>query len=389
MKPFSGGLLLAVLSSASMPASALAQVPGFCLEYNDKDHDGSVYGVTGVVCPRDDCDDNNASIHPGATEICGDNIDQDCDGLDLPCPGADDDRDGFRASSAGGDDCDDNDASVHPGTPEICGDGKDNDCQGGDQTCATDADQDGYAAVASGGNDCNDDDPAIRPHAQEICGDGIDQDCAGGDAPCGQDVDGDGHLSVAMGGDDCDDFDRATSPGAVEVCGDGRDQDCNGTDLECGTRNDDADGDGHKSLSAQGDDCNDQEPTIYGGAPETCGDGIDQDCNGVDPSCQAADGDSDGDGFRSVEAGGDDCNDNDASIHPGAQEVCGDGRDQDCDGADAIPNEDAVCLGLATTNPAFAAIRDHQAPRETAGEPPSCCAVGRSTTISFLLLLLP
>jgi hypothetical protein len=31
-----------------------------------------------------------------------------------------------------------------------------------------------------------------------------------------------------------------------------------------------------------------------------------------------------------------DCDDTDASIYPGAPEICGDGRDQDCDGSDLI-----------------------------------------------------
>ena len=41
--------------------------------------------------------------------------------------------------------------------------------------------------------------------------------------------------------------------------------------------------------------------------------------------------DNDGDGFTVADG---DCNDNDATIHPGAEEVCGDGIDQDCDGQD-------------------------------------------------------
>ncbi|MFC1515615.1 putative metal-binding motif-containing protein [Thermodesulfobacteriota bacterium] len=41
-----------------------------------------------------DCDDTNTAIHPGASEICGDGVDQDCDGGDLLCPD-DIDNDGF------------------------------------------------------------------------------------------------------------------------------------------------------------------------------------------------------------------------------------------------------------------------------------------------------
>ncbi|PLY00098.1 MAG: hypothetical protein C0622_09450 [Desulfuromonas sp.] len=129
-----------------------------------------------------DCNDLVASIFPGATEICGDGIDQDCDGVDLSCEGPIDfDGDGYDETV----DCNDNDNSIFPGAPEICGDGIDQDCSGADLECGgpIDNDNDGYDETV----DCNDYDDTIFPGATEICGDGIDQDCSGADLECSSD----------------------------------------------------------------------------------------------------------------------------------------------------------------------------------------------------------
>ncbi|HEX4340650.1 MAG TPA: putative metal-binding motif-containing protein [Polyangiaceae bacterium] len=61
----------------------------------------------------------------------------------------------------------------------------------------------------------------------------------------------------------------------------------------------DADGDGHaaETLGACGDDCNDKDATIFGGASELC-DGKDNNCNGtVDETAPDWYADCDGDGF--------------------------------------------------------------------------------------------
>lgn len=83
----------------------------------------------------------------------------------------DKDNDGFASNV----DCNDNNASVNPGQTEVLYNGLDDDCS--PLTLDDDIDGDGYVLV----NDCNDTIPAINPGAIEIANNGIDEDCNGAD----------------------------------------------------------------------------------------------------------------------------------------------------------------------------------------------------------------
>ena len=52
--------------------------PAFIKKSMDRDGDG-------FTIKQGDCNDKDSRINPAGTEICGDGIDQDCDGKDLPC----------------------------------------------------------------------------------------------------------------------------------------------------------------------------------------------------------------------------------------------------------------------------------------------------------------
>ena len=97
-------------------------------------------------------------------------------------------------------------------------------------------------------------------------------------------------------------------------------------------------------------DCLDMNPWVNPGVEESalggnCDDGIDNDCDGLtdmdDPPCSCQD--SDGDSYNDEACGGDDCDDSDISVYPGADEVC-DGKDNDCDGGtDDEPSASDFC----------------------------------------------
>jgi hypothetical protein len=119
-----------------------------------------------------DCDDTNAAANPDAIEQPNDGVDADCDGTEPCYVDADGDgarvlatvlsTDTTCGGAAGQElpfDCDDDDALVRPGQTEIVGDGLDQDCVAGD-LCAADGDADGLGSltetILSDDLDCDD-----------------------------------------------------------------------------------------------------------------------------------------------------------------------------------------------------------------------------------------
>jgi hypothetical protein len=95
--------------------------------------DGDMDGKKAFV-PGGDCNDYEPGSKPGATENPDDGFDNDCDGLadedsqNVPSVKTNDD-DGDGQTIAQGD-CDDHHVTVKKGAAEICGDSLDNDCDG-------------------------------------------------------------------------------------------------------------------------------------------------------------------------------------------------------------------------------------------------------------------
>lgn len=194
------------------------------------DGDGDGYGIdstlvqtcnatlpVGFVTLSGDCDDTNAAIFPGATEVC-DGIDNNCDGdIDNNLPFftyyTDADGDGFGVPgtaiqscetvipvglSAFAGDCDDTNPAISPAAVEVC-DTLDNNCNGliDDNldviTYYPDADGDGFGDLAMvvqscnptvptgfvlQAGDCDDTNASVNPLALEI-EDDLDNNCNG------------------------------------------------------------------------------------------------------------------------------------------------------------------------------------------------------------------
>ncbi len=216
--------------------------------------------------------------------------------------------------------------------------------------------------------------------APESCSNGIDDNCDGGTDDEGAlgckayfvDQDGDGTGASSMAGKclcaptglytattatDCDDTTKAVNTGAKEICND-VDDDCDGlTDEGC---DDDGDGwcdvnvvvIGAPAICVNGKkDCDDTVGAVHPGQSEQCGNGLDDDCDGLtDAGTSAANcvpfyEDSDGDGYGTVDSicqcaatglytavKSGDCDDKSPGVHPNGTEVCSNGKDDNCDG---------------------------------------------------------
>ena len=161
----------------------------------------------------------------------------------------------------------------------------------------------------------------------EPVGDELREGQEPGQCEDGADNDGDGYF-------DCDDNDCFNAPA------------CGGTG-ETGNPVVDEDGDGY--TPAEGD-CDDDDKNVHPGADEKCNN-KDDDCDGtkdndpVDGDTYFEDWDNDGygDPNNAMEAcdephgyvdNNDDCDDTDSLVHPGANEISWNGKDEDCDGTD-------------------------------------------------------
>lgn len=103
----------------------------------DTDHDGYPKNTDGFyLFPAEDCNDVNANAHPFGIEICNGLVDDDCNGCrDEGCPdgaggmrptSCDADNDGYLSSN----DCNNLNPSINPGATEICNNGYDDNCNG-------------------------------------------------------------------------------------------------------------------------------------------------------------------------------------------------------------------------------------------------------------------
>ncbi|MFQ5447251.1 MAG: MopE-related protein, partial [Saprospiraceae bacterium] len=305
---------------------------GIVLSGIDQDNDGS-----DATC---DCNDNDAAIYPGATEVCN-GIDDDCDGqIDEGITQnyyPDADGDGYGDSSASpqytcsppsgwvtdNTDCDDTDPNVNPGMPEILGNGIDDNCDGLvdilpycppaiDNPCnymyitnVTLGDINNTTGCSSGYSQY------LNLNTTLVPGDTYTVYVSGGGSF-------NQYASVfidwTLDGDFTDPGEEVINSLYFTYYGTG------GATFTVPS----SQGNGSYAMRV----ISDYQYSYNTGSPCSSTYGEAEDYTVIIGSACA---DADGDGYDDATCGGDDCDDSDANIHPGATEIC-DGIDNDCDG---------------------------------------------------------
>lgn len=298
-----------------------------------------------------DCDDTDLAVSPSAVETCN-GMDDDCDGL------VDDDDQGVAGQDTFYPDCDADGQGAPTGAVVAC-------LPPAEPLCAAWQSSADLGNLAS--SDCNDQDPLVYLGADELCAAG-DQNCDGDDDVGAVDTT---HYYVD------DDRDGFGSQSSVAVCG--------GTAPPPG-------------YTTTPGDCFDGDVAFHPGAPDSCGDGLDQDCNlldGDDLSIRDWYPDVDGDGFgdgstspvldcHDARAGfttnATDCDDGAPNVHPGAAETCN-GIDDDCSSG-----IDDHVVGCGTTSPKPQEPKDPEEPGSV--HPVGACNTSGGSISSVLWLAM-